>query len=689
MNAEVGFAGRMLFLSENLDAVRRQLRGENLALADCMPLRDDVSTDEITPTTVCLYYDERLARYAHIGFKVGGEMPIGVDAVRNGGFTIVVAGKRYGKGSSRETSPLAEKAAGIRLIVAESFERIYRQNADNIGILTTTDFTILARIAMGEAIALEAFLAGRDEVTQEVIRAGGLLKYSKTKLPRIRGVHVAPPPDDGRPRTLVDKIIARRKVAPAHDLAPGEGMFISTDWRFSHDHFTGMCAHFIADAFGPGIELERPDEIIAIQDHLILASESFPHVRDNLVPVVDELHAAHRQFAKRYGTRSHGQLEGEKGSEGICHPLLTEKYALPGQVVVGTDSHTPHSGALGCLAFGAGATDIANSYVTGLIRFRNPEVIRVELTGRLRPGVLARDIVQYLLQTEPIKQGHAIGAVFEYAGETVEAMAMDDRATLTNLVAELGGLTGIVAPDDKTVAFLRALRGVEVERRRLDALGSRCPLQGNDPHRLRRHPADGRAAGRPRELAADRGLERARARRHRARRLLHGGQARRLRCLSRSAEVGPRARAARRRRHAALSAIRHARRARLLRVEGLRRDDRGGRRRNGVAGLRRLRQLRPRPIDAQGPGDDQLHQSQFPGPLRTGERVARQSVYRRGERAGGLHYELRGPEARSRRNAHADRRCKDSTLTCDAPGFSGPGPIPSCMTSCGEAMRTC
>ena len=203
----------------------------------------------------------------------------------------------------------------------------------------------------------------------------------------------------------MEKVIARRKVAPDHELAPGDGMFISCDWRFSHDHFTGMVAHFIEDAFGKDVALERPDEIIAIQDHLVLAPESVPHVRDNLVPVVAELHLAHRQFAARYGTRSHGQLPGEKGSEGICHPLLTEKYALPGQVVVGTDSHTPHSGALGCLAFGAGATDIANSYVTGLIRFRMPEVIRVELTGRLRPGVLARDVVQYLLQTDPIRQG--------------------------------------------------------------------------------------------------------------------------------------------------------------------------------------------------------------------------------------------------------------------------------------------
>ncbi|MFO1324352.1 MAG: aconitase family protein [Burkholderiales bacterium] len=462
MDRALAFRGRILFLSSRLDAIRRQLRGEDLALGDCAPLRDDVSTDEITPTTVCLYYDERLARYAHIAFKVEGEMPIGVDALRNGGFAVIVAGRRYGKGSSRETSPLAEKAAGIRLIVAESFERIYRQNCDNIGILTTTDFGVVERIARGESIPLDEFLAGRDEVTQDVIRAGGLLPYSRERLPRVRGAHVAPLPDDGRPRTLVEKIIARRKVAPAHDAAPGDGMFISTDWRFSHDHFTGMCAHFIEDAFGPDVALERPDEIIAIQDHLILAGESHPHVRDHLVPVVAELHAAHRRFAAKYGTRAHGALPGEKGSEGICHPLVTEKYALPGQVVVGTDSHTPHSGALGCLAFGAGATDTANSCVTGLIRFRMPEVIRIELTGRLRPGVLARDVVQFLLATGPIRQGHAIGAVFEYGGPAVRAMAMDERATLTNLVAELGGLTGIVEPDDKTVAFLRERRGATV-----------------------------------------------------------------------------------------------------------------------------------------------------------------------------------------------------------------------------------
>src|SRR4051794_764019 len=182
MNNPIRFTGRVLYLSCNPDAVRRQLAGENLTLAECLPLRDDVSTDEITPTTIMMTYDERLGRYPYVGLEAGGEMPIGTDAIKNGGFGITVAGKRYGKGSSRESSPLAEISAGIRLIVAESFERIYRQNCDNIGIMTTTDFTVLDRIAAGEAIPLEEFLTGRDQLTQDIIRSGGLLPYSKVHL---------------------------------------------------------------------------------------------------------------------------------------------------------------------------------------------------------------------------------------------------------------------------------------------------------------------------------------------------------------------------------------------------------------------------------------------------------------------------------------------------------------------------
>ncbi len=462
MTTKIHFDGRFLFLSCSEAGVRRQLAGQDLTLAEALPLRDDISTDEITPVVIMMTYDQRLGKYPYVGFKTESVLPVDEDSVRQGGFAITVAGKRYGKGSSRESSPLAEKSAGIRLVIAESFERIYRQNCDNIGLYTSTDFGLIARIQAGEAIDIDEFLKGRDAVTQAVIRAGGLLPYSKASLPPVAHKVFNPIPTD-RPLTLVEKIIERRRIAPQGPLGKGDGVFLSADWRFSHDYFTGMCAHLMHEAFGQPLGLARPEEIIAFQDHLILAGQSFAHVRDNLLAAVGGLADAHDAFVRQYPVRSHGALKGEAGSEGICHALMTEMHALPGQVVVGTDSHTPHSGALGCLAFGAGATDIANSWATGFIRCRMPDTIRVQLKGRLAPGVTAKDVVLELLRSDSIRQGQAIGAVFEYTGDTVTALSIDERATLTNMVAELGGFTGIVAPDQKTVDFLRERRGVDIE----------------------------------------------------------------------------------------------------------------------------------------------------------------------------------------------------------------------------------
>ena len=460
MNDQVRFSGRMLFLSQDPALVREQLAGRDLTLQQALPLRDNISTDEITPVTVMLTYDERLGRYPYVGFQAGNEKPIGMDAVKDGGFGITVAGKRYGKGSSRESSPLAEMSAGIRLIVAESFERIYQQNCDNIGILNTTDFGVLDRIRNGEAIAIEEFLRGRDSLTQQIIRAGGLMAYSKSvKWPTPGAPTEAKA--DARPMTLVEKILERNVHPDTPHPAVGEGVFVAADWRFSHDYFTGMSAHFMHRAFGRPAPLHRPDTIVAFQDHLVLAPKSIPHQREGLLPGVANLVQGHTAFTREYPVKVHEELPDASGAEGICHAIMTERYALPGQVVVGTDSHTPHSGSLGCLAFGAGSTDIANSWVTGYIRCRIPDTVLVQVEGELRPGVMAKDIVLFLLAMEEIRSGGAIGAVFEYAGSTVRALGVDERATLTNMVAELGGFTGIVAPDERTVAFLKERRNVD------------------------------------------------------------------------------------------------------------------------------------------------------------------------------------------------------------------------------------
>jgi 3-isopropylmalate/(R)-2-methylmalate dehydratase large subunit len=464
MSDTIRLDGRVLYLSQDPAAIEAQLAGENLTRETAGPLRDNVSTDEITPVTVMLTYDERLGQYPYVGFKAGERLPIGRNAVKDGGFRVTVAGKRYGKGSSRESSPLAELSAGIRLIVAESFERIYQQNCDNIGILTTTDFAVLDRLLAGEAVPIDAFLKGRDALTQQIIRSGGLLAYSRFADWPAPGECAAGTATDGassEPKTLVEKIIDRHLHPGTASARRGDGVFIAADWRFSHDYFTGMCAHLMHRAFGRPAPLHAPDHIIAFQDHLVLAPQSIPHVRDGLLPGVANLMEGHTSFSGDYPVRSHGALDGVPGSEGICHALMAEQYALPGQVACGTDSHTPHSGALGCLAFGAGATEIANSWVTGYVRCKVPETLRIEIDGRLRDGVTAKDVVLHLLQMDAIRSGGAIGLVFEYGGAAVRAMSIDERATLTNMVAELGGFTGIVEPDERTVAFLKERRGVD------------------------------------------------------------------------------------------------------------------------------------------------------------------------------------------------------------------------------------
>jgi 3-isopropylmalate/(R)-2-methylmalate dehydratase large subunit len=461
MEDRIRLSGRALYLSNDPAIVRAQLAGVPTTREQAGPLRDNVSTDEITPVTVMLTYDERLGQYPYVGFEAGGEKPIGDFDVKNGGFQITVAGKRYGKGSSRESSPLAELSAGIRLIVAESFERIYQQNCDNIGILTTTDFSVLDRILAGEPVPIDEFLSGRDALTQQIIRSGGLLAYSKFAdwpAPRPREVSAS----TGQPKTLVEKIIERHLHPGTERAERGDGVFVAADWRFSHDYFTGMCAHLMHRAFGKPAALHAPDHIIAFQDHLILAPQSVPHVQGGLLPGVANLMEGHTTFARSYPVRAHGALpDGVPGSDGICHAVMAERYALPGQIVAGTDSHTPHSGSLGCLAFGAGATEIANSWVTGYVRCKVPETLRVEIEGTLRAGVTAKDVVLYLLAAESIRAGGAIGLVFEYAGSAVRAMSIDERATLTNMVAELGGFTGIVEPDEKTVTFLKERRNVD------------------------------------------------------------------------------------------------------------------------------------------------------------------------------------------------------------------------------------
>src|SRR5215471_6235373 len=483
---KVRLQGRILFLTEDPELIKRQLAGEDLSWDTKNPannpkLRDDISTDEITPAHYCFYFDQTLGEIPYMGLKCGGVLPIGRGDVKKGGFVCSVSGKRRGKGSSREQSPYAEMCAGIQVVIAENIERIYKQNCQNLGLLTSTNFSLIDRIRAGEEIALSEFTAGEDDITRQVIEHGGLFPFNVARMQK--KVFLPSIATKKRPMTLTEKIFARHMVTPDGEVGveavkPGDTGFTRVDLRFSHEYVTPMAAIFYEHYVGKGVPVNDAASIRFFRDHLTFLDEVISEEKKKmgLLDLATQLKIKQEDFARQQGIRLHGELTDRKGSEGICHSVMLETYALPGQVNVGSDSHTPHVGAIGCVAFGIGTTDVFNSWFTKDVRVKIPESVKVVIRGKKRDNVTAKDYILKLLSLEYIRHGHALAKVIEYAGEAIEALGVDERATMTNMAAEIGGFTGIVAPDDKVAEFL-------IERRGMDRTEAETLIEGlvSDP----------------------------------------------------------------------------------------------------------------------------------------------------------------------------------------------------------------
>jgi 3-benzylmalate isomerase len=480
----VRLQGRILFLTEDPELIKRQLAGEDLPWDTKNPannpkLRDDISTDEITPAHYCFYFDETLGEIPYLGLKCGSGTPIGRGDVKRGGFVCAVSGKRRGKGSSREQSPYAEMCAGIRVVIAENIERIYKQNCQNLGLLTSTNFSLIGRIRSGEEIALSEFTAGEDEITRQVIEYGGLFPFN---VARMQGKVFLPPIEpnpelkmEGQtrayhspPMTLAEKIFARHMLNGKGEVGvasvkPGDTGFARADLRFSHEYVTPMAAIFFERYVGKDAVVNDPSSILFFRDHLTFLDEVISEEKKKLglLDLATQLKLKQQDFAKKQGIRLHGELTDRKGSEGICHSIVLESYALPGQLNIGSDSHTPHVGAIGCVAFGIGTTDVFNSWITKDVRVKVPESVRIVVRGKKHPNVTAKDFILKILSLDYVRSGKALAKVMEYAGEAIEELSVDERATMTNMAAEIGGFTGIVAPDEKAVDFLVQRRGMD------------------------------------------------------------------------------------------------------------------------------------------------------------------------------------------------------------------------------------
>ena len=470
----IKFSGRILFLTEDTSLIRRQLEAsgdERFRLEsdlaqriahDDLPLMSNISTDEITPGWVCFYYDETLGEYVYVGMREGA---VKKDEIKRGGFSVVVSGLSKGCGSSRETAPYAEKWAGLELVIAKSIEKIYGQNSQNIGLLTSTDMGLLERIKRREEIPLAEFTKGLDPISRDIVEHGGLFNYNKA---RLAGAVAPPRLETGkRPMTIVEKIIARHAFVEAGKIGveavkPGDALFAVADVRFSHEYVTPMAESLLKQALGPNARVTEPESIFAFRDHLTFLGRvmSPKHREMGLLEKAEGLATTQESFSQSQGIKLYGE-NPEGGSEAICHNAVVEDLALPGQIVIGTDSHTCMAGVLGCFAFGVGSTDMANAWYTKDIRIRVPETVRYILKGTKRPDATAKDVMLHILASDYMKSSKGIGKVLEFAGEDLKNWPLDERATLTNMSVEAGGTTGIIEPDEVTLDYIVQTRGLD------------------------------------------------------------------------------------------------------------------------------------------------------------------------------------------------------------------------------------
>ncbi len=233
--------------------------------------------------------------------------------------------------------------------------------------------------------------------------------------------------------TLAQKIIKEHLVSG--DMKAGNEISIRIDQTLTQDS-TGTMAYLQFEAMG--IDRVKTKKSVAYIDHNTIQS-GFENADD------------HKYI--QTVTSKHGIYFSRPGN-GICHQVQLERFGVPGMTLLGSDSHTPTGGGLGMLAIGAGGLDVAVAMGGGAYYITMPKILNVRLTGRLRPWVTAKDVILTVLRMLSVKGG--VGKILEYTGEGVATLSVPERATITNMGAELGATTSIFPSDEATRAFLKA-----------------------------------------------------------------------------------------------------------------------------------------------------------------------------------------------------------------------------------------
>ena len=443
---------RVLFLTKDPELIRKQLRSElDLQMKDLRveDLLDDINTDAMTPAWVCFdHKPEDLARNAYAGLIVDGKRLFEQDALINGNFEVIVSGYRKGVGSSRETATQAEVWSGIRIAIAASFAPIHAGNNINQGLLMG-DHQILSRLQAVEGIPLAEFTKGRDAITKIIIEQGGLFPFAKA----LDHIELPTPNTPKRPMTMGEKILARHARGNVKYVKPGDALVVDVDGGYTHEFTTAQVHYFLEQEYGPDYAIKNPQKFAVFEDHLIYADDVV-RMRP-FIPKIEVLRKLQHDFQHHTSCRDFSASGNV--SPGICHEVAREFIVDPGDFIQATDSHTCMGGVNNALAWGVGSTEYANLVHSGFTMVEVSESIRFELTGALRPNVTAKDVMLYIL-LHYAKPQVTLDRIMEFTGPGLRTLSMDERATLANMATECSARTAIVEADEKTFAWIAAMR---------------------------------------------------------------------------------------------------------------------------------------------------------------------------------------------------------------------------------------
>lgn len=447
--------GYALYLTRKQELLKRQFSGEVLAGISKDELIPNISTDVILPNKAVLSY---VGQGNHLDkFALTGLNGINPGDIASGHFQTLVAGDSFARGSSRIHAPLALQEAGIKIVIANS-ERIFTENCVNLGIyLVSPDSETGAKLLEGKNVEKDDILKHYSPLFRDVAKSGGLLSYFK----KLDEGKITPPEVNTpkRPMTIAEKIISNKALslqsqAKIDAVKPEDEVVATPDYYYGYELQSPPMIKAITQELNQNPDLKiRRDKAFLYTDHTALLWDK----------TSVDIRSSQSEFAKPLGITVY-EADPRTGASAICHTDMVEKRVLPGQLILGNDSHTDTLGSLNCLAIGKGTIDLAGALAYDKMILKVPESIRINLTGELPEDVSMKDFMLWLgarpeFKTERVGSGR----IFEYGGEALNNIPFEEQMKLTNMAIELQGYTGIIEPNTQIKTYLKDRRGVEEE----------------------------------------------------------------------------------------------------------------------------------------------------------------------------------------------------------------------------------